>query len=63
MTTTNLPTIKNKSKLLCKGYAQVEGIEFEDTFSPVEKLQNLSDGYQVSIYKYNLRGRSIFRTT
>jgi hypothetical protein len=70
--------IKNKSILLCKGYAQVEGIEFEEKFSPVarleaiimfvgisflQKLQNISYGCQFIIYKWNLRGRSIFRTT
>jgi hypothetical protein len=31
--------IKNKSRLVCKGYAQVEGIDFEETFSPVERLE------------------------
>jgi hypothetical protein len=31
--------IKNKSILVCKGYAQVEGIDFEETFSPVERLE------------------------
>ena len=31
--------IKNKSILVCKGYAQVEGIDFEETFAPVARLE------------------------
>jgi hypothetical protein len=31
--------IKNKAKLFCKGYAQVEGIDFEENFSPIERLE------------------------
>ena len=31
--------IRNKARLLCNGYAQVEGIEFEETFSPIARLQ------------------------
>jgi hypothetical protein len=30
---------KNKTRLVCKGYAQVEGIEFEETFSPVSRME------------------------
>ena len=31
--------IRNKARLVCKGYAQVEGIDFEEIFSHVAKLE------------------------
>jgi hypothetical protein len=30
---------RNKSRLVCKGYAQIEGIDFEETFSAVSRME------------------------
>ena len=32
---------RNKARLVCKGFAQVEGVYFEETFAPVARLEEL----------------------
>jgi hypothetical protein len=32
---------RNKSRLVCKGYAQIEGIDFEETFSLVSIMESI----------------------
>jgi hypothetical protein len=32
---------RNKDRLVCKGYAQIEGIKFEYTFAPVARMETI----------------------
>ena len=32
---------RNKARLVCKGYAQFEGIGFEETFAPVARMEEI----------------------
>jgi len=32
---------KNKARLVSKGYAQVEGIDFEETYAPVARMESI----------------------
>jgi len=33
--------IRNKARLVAQGYTQIEGINFEETFAPVARLEDI----------------------
>ena len=33
--------IRNKSRLIAQGYTQVEGVDFDETFAPVARLESI----------------------
>jgi hypothetical protein len=33
--------IRNKSRFIAKGYSQVEGLDFDETFSPIARLESI----------------------
>ena len=43
--------IRNKAKLVCKGYAQIEGIDFEEIFALVERLEAIRMFLEFAYYK------------
>ena len=47
----NGQVIENKSILVCKGYAQVEGVYFEETFAHVAKLEAIRMFISFARYK------------
>jgi hypothetical protein len=52
---------RNKSRLVCKGYAQIEGIDFEETFAPVSRMEAIhlilayACSKNVKVYQMNVK--------
>ena len=42
---------RNKARLVCKGYAQVEGVDFEETFALVARLEAIRMFLAFACYK------------
>lgn len=43
--------VRNETRLVCKGYAQVEGIDFEETFVLVARLEAIRMFLEFACYK------------
>ena len=60
----NGKVIRNKEMLVCKGYSQVEGIDFEETFAHVARLEAIRMFLAFSCYKnfrvYHMYVKSAF---
>ena len=56
--------IRNKAILACKGYAKVEGIDFDETYAPVVRLQAIRSFLALSLHKnfkvYQMDSKSMF---
>ena len=59
--------VRNKARLVCKGYAQIEGLDFDETFAPVARLEAIRmflayachkqfKVYQMDVKSYFLNG-------
>jgi hypothetical protein len=50
--------------LVCKGYAQIEGIDFEETFAPVARMEAiclfLVYAYSKNVKVYQMDVKSVF---
>ena len=42
---------RNKAKLVAQGYTQIEGIDFEETFAPVARLEAIRMTLAFASYK------------
>ena len=56
--------MKNKERLVCKGYAQDEGIDFEEIFSMIARLETIRMFLEFACFKnfkvYQMNAKSTF---
>ena len=44
--------IRNKARLVCKGYSQIEGLDYEETFAPVARMEAIRIFLAFACYQY-----------
>ena len=47
----NGETTRNKARLVCKGYAQEEGLDYGETFSPISRMEGVRTLLAYATYK------------
>ena len=52
---------RNKARIVCKGYAQIEGIDFEETFAPMARMEAIKTilayacSKQIKVYQMDVK--------
>lgn len=47
--------VRHKARQVCKGYSQVEGIDFEETFAPVARIEAIKIFFLLSQLTRDIR--------
>ena len=43
--------VRNKARLVCKGYSQQEGIDYDETYAPVARIEAIRLFFAYATYK------------
>ena len=52
--------VRNKAKLVAQGYTQLEGVDFDETFSPVARIESIRTLLALACHFNDPFGSSLF---